>query len=87
MLDTQKAILAAIKPGVTRTAIRMLAEGTRKTYGFDPRYAYMGHYVGMSVHDVGDWNLPFEEGMVLAIEPIWTCPSSSCTFESKTPCS
>ena len=74
VLDTQKAILAAIKPGVTRTAIRMLAEGTLKKHGFDPRYAYMGHYVGMSVHDVGDWGLPFEAGMVLAIEPILDTP-------------
>ena len=74
VLDTQKAILAAIKPGVTRTAIRTLAEGTLKKHGFDPRYAYMGHYVGMSVHDVGDWTLPFEEGMVLAIEPILDTP-------------
>jgi Xaa-Pro aminopeptidase len=28
----------------------------------------------MSVHDVGDWNLPFEAGMVLAIEPIIDIP-------------
>ena len=74
VLDTQKAIIAAIKPGVTRAAIRTLAEGTLKKYGFDPRYAYMGHYVGLSVHDVGDWSLPFEEGMVLAIEPIIDMP-------------
>jgi len=74
VLDTQKAILAAIKPGVTRLAIRTLAEGTLKKHGFDPRYAYMGHYVGLSVHDVGDWSLPFEEGMVLAIEPIVDIP-------------
>jgi len=26
------------------------------------------------VHDVGDWELPFEEGMVLAIEPILDLP-------------
>ncbi len=45
-----------------------------KKYGYDPRYAYMGHYVGLSVHDVGDWSLPFEEGMVLAIEPIIDMP-------------
>jgi Xaa-Pro aminopeptidase len=34
----------------------------------------MGHYVGLSVHDVGDWSLPFQEGMVLAIEPILDTP-------------
>jgi Xaa-Pro aminopeptidase len=74
VLDTQKTILAAIKPGVTRLAIRTIAESTLKKYGFDPRYAYMGHYVGLSVHDVGDWNAAFEEGMVLAIEPIVDMP-------------
>jgi Xaa-Pro aminopeptidase len=74
VLDTQKTMIAAIKPGVTRLALRTLAERTLKAHGFDPRYAYMGHYVGLSVHDVGDWSAPFEEGMVLAIEPIVDIP-------------
>ena len=74
VLDTQKTMIAAIKPGVTRLALRTLAESTLKKHGFDPRYAYMGHYVGLSVHDVGDWGAPFEEGMVLAIEPIVDMP-------------
>ena len=74
VLDTQKTMIAAIKPGVTRLALRALAESTLKKHGFDPRYAYMGHYVGLSVHDVGDWSAPFEEGMVLAIEPIVDMP-------------
>jgi Xaa-Pro aminopeptidase len=34
----------------------------------------MGHYVGLSVHDVGDWDLPLQAGMVLAIEPIIDLP-------------
>jgi Xaa-Pro aminopeptidase len=74
VLDTQKAILAALKPGVARIAIRRIAEDTMRKHGFDPRYAYMGHYVGLSVHDVGDWSLPLAEGMVLAIEPIIDLP-------------
>ena len=74
VLDTQKAILGAIKPGVTRNAIRRIAQDTMRMRGFDPRNAYTGHYVGLSVHDVGDWSLPFEEGMVLAIEPIIDLP-------------
>jgi Xaa-Pro aminopeptidase len=74
VLDTQETMIAAIKPGVTRLALRTLAESTLKKHGFDPRYAYMGHYVGLSVHDVGDWSAPFEEGMVLAIEPIVDMP-------------
>ena len=74
VLATQKAIIAAIRPGVTRATVRRIAQDTMKQRGYDPRYAYTGHYVGLSVHDVGDWNLPFAEGMVLAIEPIIDLP-------------
>ncbi len=74
VLDTQKAIIGAIKPGVARSVVRRIAEDTMRKHGFDPRHAYTGHYVGLSVHDVGDWSLPFAEGMVLAIEPIIDLP-------------
>jgi Xaa-Pro aminopeptidase len=73
-LEAEKAIIAAIKPGVTRAAVRKIAEDIFTKHGFDPRYAYIGHYVGMSVHDVGDWNQTFEAGMVMAIEPIVDMP-------------
>jgi Xaa-Pro aminopeptidase len=73
-LEAQKAIIAAIKPGVTRDTVRTIAEDIFRKHGFDPRYAYVGHYVGLSVHDVGDWNAPFREGMVMAIEPILDMP-------------
>ncbi len=73
-LEAEKAIIAAIRPGVTREAVRKIAEDVYRKNGFDPRYAYVGHYVGMSVHDVGDWSLPFQAGMVLAIEPIVDLP-------------
>jgi Xaa-Pro aminopeptidase len=73
-LEAQKAIIAAIKPGVTRETVRTIAENIYRKNGFDPRYAYVGHYVGLSVHDVGDWNQPFEAGMVMAIEPIIDLP-------------
>jgi Xaa-Pro aminopeptidase len=73
-LEAQKAIIAAIRPGVTRDRVRTIAEDIFRKNGFDPRYAYVGHYVGLSVHDVGDWSLPFEAGMVMAIEPIIDIP-------------
>lgn len=73
-LEAQKAIIAAIKPGVARSVVQRIAEETFRRNGFDSRYAYVGHYVGMSVHDVGDWGLPFEVGMVMAIEPIIDMP-------------
>ena len=74
VLEAQKAIIAAIKPGVTRDTVAKIAQDIYKRRGYDPLYAYIGHYVGLSVHDVGDWNAPFEAGMVLAIEPIIDLP-------------
>ena len=74
VLETQKAIIAAIKPGVTRETVAKLAQDIYRRHGFDPANAYVGHYVGLSVHDVGDWNAPFAAGMVLAIEPIIDLP-------------
>jgi Xaa-Pro aminopeptidase len=74
VLEAQKAIIAAIRPGVARDVVRTLAEDIFRKNGFDPRYAYVGHYVGLSVHDVGDWSLPFEVGMAMAIEPILDIP-------------
>jgi Xaa-Pro aminopeptidase len=73
-LEAQKAIIAAIKPGVTRDTVRTIAENIYRKNGFEPRYAYIGHYVGLSVHDVGDWEQPFAAGMVMAIEPIVDLP-------------
>jgi Xaa-Pro aminopeptidase len=35
----------------------------------------------MSVHDVGDWNVPFETGMVMAIEPIIDMPGLHIRIE------
>jgi Xaa-Pro aminopeptidase len=73
-LEAQKTIIGAIRPGVARETVKALAEEVYRRRGFEPRTAYIGHYVGMSVHDVGDWNLPFQAGMVLAIEPIVDLP-------------
>ena len=42
-LDAQKAIIAAIRPGVSRDAVRTIAEDIFRQQGFDPRYAYIGH--------------------------------------------
>jgi len=74
VLEAQKAIIAAIKPGVTRDTVSKIAQDIYKRHGFDPVNAYVGHYVGLSVHDVGDWKAPFEAGMVMAIEPIIDLP-------------
>jgi Xaa-Pro aminopeptidase len=55
--------------GATRAQTREIGQTIYKRHGF-PGGAGAGHYVGMSVHDVGDGSLPFQPGMVIAVEPI-----------------
>jgi len=69
-LDVQKAVIEAIRPGVTwwelhEIAVRML----RDAGGYDEHYTYgIGHFIGMEVHDEGDYLRSLEAGMMLSIE-------------------
>lgn len=70
-LETQKAIIAAMRPGATRAQTREISKQIYEKWGFgDQRPSQAGHFVGMSVHDVGDYAAPFRPGMVIAVEPI-----------------
>jgi Xaa-Pro aminopeptidase len=69
-LDVQKTVIEMVRPGVTwwdlhNTADRML----REAGGYDQYWTYgIGHFIGMEVHDEGDYEVPLRPGMVLAIE-------------------
>lgn len=74
-LETQKAIIAAMRPGATRAETREISKKIYEKWGFgDQRPASAGHFVGMSVHDVGEAAAPFRPGMVIAVEPIIEIP-------------
>jgi Xaa-Pro aminopeptidase len=78
VLEAQKAVIAAMRPGVTRARTREISRAVFEKWGFDPRYASgAGHFVGMSVHDVGDASLPLQAGMVIAVEPILEIPEAN----------
>ncbi len=72
VLEAQEAVIEAIRPGVTREETRAICTEIYAKHGFGEHQPYGcgGHFVGMSVHDVGDEKEPFAPGMVLAIEPI-----------------
>jgi Xaa-Pro aminopeptidase len=71
VLEAQKAIIAAMRPGATRADTVEAERATLEQWGFgDHRAGGAGHFVGMAVHDVGDESLPFAPGMVIAVEPI-----------------
>lgn len=81
VLDVNKAIIAAIKPGVMLSELNakasdMLAEGMIKLGKIKEKseitkyyYHGIGHFLGLDVHDVGTYTKPLEEGVVLTVEP------------------
>jgi Xaa-Pro aminopeptidase len=60
-----------MNPGATRQDTRDVGKKIYEKWGFgDHRPGSAGHFVGMATHDVGDYTIPFEAGMVIAVEPI-----------------
>jgi Xaa-Pro aminopeptidase len=69
-LDVQKTVIAMVRPGVTWWELHDKAtEMLREAGGYDQDYYYgIGHFIGMEVHDEGDYLMPLQAGMVLSIE-------------------
>lgn len=75
VLEASLSVIAAIRPGVTVKQLSQISQEVYKKHGFE-KYArpYIGHYVGLSVHDVGDRKEPFVPGVVFNVEPILDIP-------------
>ncbi|MDE0063354.1 MAG: M24 family metallopeptidase [Gammaproteobacteria bacterium] len=69
-LDVQKTVIGMVRPGATWWQLHDKAmEILRDAGGYDEYYYYgIGHFIGMDVHDEGDYLVPFKPGMALAIE-------------------
>jgi Xaa-Pro aminopeptidase len=76
ILEARDKVIAAMKPGITIGKLQDIAEEVYKKYGFLKEFQavgrYIGHTVGISVHDVEppDRKRPFEAGVVFNIEPL-----------------
>lgn len=69
--EVRSAVIAAMKPGVYIKDLEEVAKAVYVKHGFgDLNPRYIGHFVGMSVHDVGDYSKPFVKGTVFNVEPI-----------------
>jgi len=82
VLGAQKAVIAAVKPGVTipratphslyQVAFEYINSHGKDLHG-DPLGKYfthgIGHHIGLEVHDASNINAPLEEGMVISVEP------------------
>jgi Xaa-Pro aminopeptidase len=78
VLGAQEAAIAAVRPGVTFAELDARArEYMRRNSGTlcgaatcDRFFVHgVGHFLGMNVHDVGDYGQPLAVGMVITIEP------------------
>jgi len=79
VLGAQRAAEAAFRPG--QTTMRQLQEVARRFMRESPLRSRdgqtldrffihgLGHYVGLDVHDVGDYSKPLVPGVVITIEP------------------
>ena len=69
-VSVQKTVIGMVVPGATWWELHDKAiEMLRDAGGYDKHYYYgIGHFIGMEVHDEGDYLVPFKPGMALAIE-------------------
>ena len=78
VLGTQLAVIDAIRPGVSMRDLSLVARQYMMSNSGDlcgptdcTQYFIhgLGHWLGMRVHDVGDYTMPLKPGMVFTLEP------------------
>ncbi|MCZ6689757.1 MAG: Xaa-Pro peptidase family protein [Planctomycetota bacterium] len=69
VLDAQMAAEKVLKPGATLRQLHEVADQVIRERGFPAIPHFVGHFVGLSVHDSGVGDTVFKPGMVVTIEP------------------
>lgn len=85
VLETQTYIASLAKPGVwlknkdkVEQSLHHLAVKFLAKRGYDKYFPHgIGHFLGLDVHDVGDYSVPLQEGDVITIEPGIYIPEES----------
>ncbi|MEM9166405.1 MAG: Xaa-Pro peptidase family protein [Planctomycetota bacterium] len=62
--------ISAIRPGVTFRELNDIARGVIESEGYtDDMKHGLGHFLGLYVHDTGNYHLPLTPGTIITIEP------------------
>jgi Xaa-Pro aminopeptidase len=86
VLATQQAAMDSVRPGITMRRLGEIARDYMRqhsgnlcdTVTCDAYFIHgLGHWLGMDVHDVGDYSTPLAPGMVFTIEPGIYIPGES----------
>jgi Xaa-Pro aminopeptidase len=69
--EARAEVIKAMKPGITVSDMNKIAKDVYIKHGYEKNWiGAIGHFVGMAVHDVGNYDKPFVEGVVFNVEPI-----------------
>lgn len=85
VLETQDYIASIARPGLwlsnknkPEESLNHLAQDFLKSKGYEKYFIHgIGHFLGLDVHDVGDYQQPLEAGDVITIEPGIYIPEES----------
>jgi len=69
--EAEEKVIASMRPSVTEDSLKKIAKAIYVKHGLEKYWLdYIGHFVGMAVHDVGPYDKPFVPGVVYNVEPL-----------------
>ena len=80
-LESQKAVIAMLKPGDTYEQAADAGKAVYAKYGIEKQWmGFPGHFVGLATHDVLRAQGPVKAGQVVTVEPIVEFPDKRMHF-------